>query len=164
MSHWFREDDHRRGPDGRFRLSARGAPPASVARLRAQADGAAIPRGWERYVEHERAQGDETDTAHLWLAREVVARYREYERSGPNLEALDVAIGEVGIRVPLWIKTDGHRALLVEGNHRLALAERHRWEELPIRVTMHPRVEGPVLEMVLGVWVDSQPAERWVRD
>ena len=99
-----------------------------------------VPAGQERWYLHLKEQEDRASTAHLTLPTGAVNRYREYDRPDDATKVLKKAIAEDGVRLPLWISTDGEQALLVEGNHRLAVAKDLGIEELPIRVTYNKEV------------------------
>ena len=118
-----------------------------------------VPRGWELYVEDMLAAPDRNASADLWMPTSAVAHYAEYARDGEQLEAVMYAIQQRGgIWSPVDISTDGRLALLHEGNHRLAAAQRLGIAEIPVRVSVDPVVranEGtPVpLEPVLEGWL-----------
>lgn len=118
-----------------------------------------VPRGWELYVEDMLAAPDRNASADLWMPTSAVAHYAEYARDGEQLDAVMYAIQKRGgIWSPVDISTDGRLALLHEGNHRLAAAQRLGIAEIPVRVSVDPVVranEGtPVpLEPVLEGWL-----------
>lgn len=125
---------------------------------------AAIPAGWERYVDNLSGRTDRSGEAHLHLPVDVLDHYKEHDRDldDPQTQALAHVIATEGVRSPVQISTDGTHALMHEGNHRLAIAKQLGITHLPVKVTMEPPGEvitnedysRPVpLEHQLGSWV-----------
>ena len=150
-------------------LGENNTPPPPVPELPEQPVEPPIPgvrRGEERWYKHLLETEDRTDKAHLSLPTELVDYYKEYDRPPELTDTLKKAVQEQGgIRTPLWISTDGKTALLVEGNHRLAVAKDLGIEDLPVRITFDPEVrknEGtPVpLDPVLQKWIRDHPEIR----
>ena len=120
--------------------------------------------GDEREYKEMLAQEDRRDTAHLMMPTVEVDRYREYDRGSKESATLQKAIEDGGgeILQPLWISTDGDTGMLVEGNHRLAIAKAKGIEQLPVRVTIDKEVQrnqgrDPVkLDPTLKKWVERK--------
>lgn len=94
--------------------------------------------GEERFYKEMLNQEDRRAAAHLMMPTAEVDRYREYDRDSAEFATLEKAIedGTGEILQPLWISTDGDTGMLVEGNHRLAIAKAKGIEQLPVRVTV----------------------------
>lgn len=91
----------------------------------------------DRYYKHLIEQPDRTHTAHAWLPTDVVDHYKEYDRPTNNADyqAVKRAIGEQGVKLPLWISANDTHGLLVEGNNRLRAAKELGIGSLPVRFT-----------------------------
>ncbi len=100
-----------------------------------------IPEGWERYVKALAGQEDRTNEATVWVPVSELKKYQEYDRandpaSAGNMDALEAVIRlDGGIRQPIMLSTDGTKALVHEGNHRIAVAERLGIKELPVKIS-----------------------------
>jgi hypothetical protein len=109
------------------------------------------------------AHTDDGLTPHLMMPTDAVHHYREYDRPyDANTQMLERVIRDQGIRQPLKISTDGTHAMLIEGNHRLAVAKKLGIKQLPVQVFVekpgevmtNSRESQPVpLEPVLGDWI-----------
>lgn len=102
----------------------------------------AEPPDPDRYYNHLKSQPDRTHTAHAWLPTDVVDHYREYDRPTNNADydAVKRAVGEDGVKLPLWISANDTHGMLVEGNNRLKAAKELGIGQLPVRFTYNHNV------------------------
>jgi hypothetical protein len=74
-----------------------------------------------------------------WLPTELVMKFREYDREDGDADYLDGLTEKIkreGFKEPFLLEysRSTRTALLTEGNHRLAVAVRLGWPEVPVRV------------------------------
>ena len=107
--------------------------------------------------------------ADLTVPTDVVAHYATH-RPGPlrgNFQALEFSITNDGIQVPLRIATDGVWGVLIDGHHRLRIAQQSGVKKLPIQVVpdnmrrMSYKYGRAALEAHLTEWV---PEHLWAHD
>jgi len=140
-----------------------------VARRKAEAE-EAVPPVKEPWREDAYAKADKVDEVPIaWIKK-----FREYkgdelrDRKGtPEYEELKKSIEEEGLKEPLMLtigKQEG-KALLDEGNHRLAIMEELGYEKVPVRVQRFQKIgkRGVKVDMIPKgeeYWpADSKPSE-----
>lgn len=98
----------------------------------------------------------------LQLPLSVADHYRVFEEPDAP-DSLQESVQDIGIRIPLRIYTNGARAVLRDGHHRLVVARRLGLETVPVQVVpnwldrLYDAYELPEIEPLLAGWLEANP-------
>lgn len=78
----------------------------------------------------------------IWYYREFNRESLPIDNTGEHLDNLEEQILKNGFTDPIRLRIDGIWAVVVEGNHRLAVAKRLKLKHVPVKVS-HNEIWGP---------------------